>query len=96
MNCGEFGFDWSRGFGSVWGQFWPIAIDRPTRPYNIASTTVQQVKNTSLNNWSPVQPIVTSNIEIDSTREVGKHGNIKNVPRFILGSSGEFQKKLTL
>jgi hypothetical protein len=25
------------------GQFWPIAIDRPTRPYNIASTTVQQV-----------------------------------------------------
>jgi hypothetical protein len=24
-------------------QFWPIAIVRPTRPYNIASTTVQQV-----------------------------------------------------
>jgi hypothetical protein len=43
MNCVEFGFDRSRGFGSVRGQFWPIAIDRPTRPYNIASTTVQQV-----------------------------------------------------
>jgi hypothetical protein len=43
MNCVEFGFDRSRGFGSARGQFWPIAIDRPTRPYNIASTTVQQV-----------------------------------------------------
>jgi hypothetical protein len=43
MNSVEFGFDRSRGFGSGRGQFWPIAIDRPTRPYNIASTTVQQV-----------------------------------------------------
>jgi hypothetical protein len=43
MNCVEFGFDRSRGFGSARGQFWPIAFDRPTRPYNIASTTVQQV-----------------------------------------------------
>jgi hypothetical protein len=43
MNCVEFGFDRSRGFGSGRGQFWSIAIDRPTRPYNIASTTVQQV-----------------------------------------------------
>jgi hypothetical protein len=43
MNCAEFGFDRSRGFGSARGQFWPIAIDRPTRPDNIASTTVQQV-----------------------------------------------------
>jgi hypothetical protein len=43
MNCVEFGFDRSRGFGSGRGQFWPVAIDRPTRPYNIASTTVQQV-----------------------------------------------------
>jgi hypothetical protein len=43
MNCVEFGFDRSRGFGSGRGQFWLIAIDRPTRPYNIASTTVQQV-----------------------------------------------------
>jgi hypothetical protein len=43
MNCVEFGFDRSRGFGPARGQFWPIAIDRPTRPYNIASTTVQQV-----------------------------------------------------
>jgi hypothetical protein len=43
MNCVEFGFDRSRGFGSARGQFCPIAIDRPTRPYNIASTTVQQV-----------------------------------------------------
>jgi hypothetical protein len=43
MNCVEFGFGRSRGFGSARGQFWPIAIDRPTRPYNIASTTVQQV-----------------------------------------------------
>jgi hypothetical protein len=41
MNCVEFGFDRSRGFGSARGQFWPA--DRPTRPYNIASTTVQQV-----------------------------------------------------
>jgi hypothetical protein len=43
MNCVEFGFDRSRGFGIAWGQIWPIAIDRPTRPCNIASTTVQQV-----------------------------------------------------
>jgi hypothetical protein len=43
MNCVEFGFDRSKGFGSVRRQFWPIAIDRPTRPYNIASTTAQQV-----------------------------------------------------
>jgi hypothetical protein len=43
MNCVEFGFDRSRGFGSARGQFWPIAIDRPTSPYNIASTTLQQV-----------------------------------------------------
>jgi hypothetical protein len=27
MNCVEFGFDRSRGFGSARGQFWPIAID---------------------------------------------------------------------
>jgi hypothetical protein len=47
MNCVEFGFDRSRGFGSAGGQFWPIAIDRPTRLYNIASTTVQQVIYTS-------------------------------------------------
>jgi hypothetical protein len=25
------------------GHFWPIVTDRPTRPYNIASITVQQV-----------------------------------------------------
>jgi hypothetical protein len=43
MNCVEFGFNRPRGFGSVRGQFWRIAIDWPTRPYNIASTTVQQV-----------------------------------------------------
>jgi hypothetical protein len=43
MDCVEFGFDWSGGFGPVGGQFWPTAIDRPTRPRNIASTTVQQV-----------------------------------------------------
>jgi hypothetical protein len=43
MNCVEFGFDRSRGFGSVRDQFWPIAIDWPIRPYNIASPTVQQV-----------------------------------------------------
>ena len=49
MNCVEFGFDRSRGFGSGRGQFWPIAIDRPTRPYNIASTTVQQVINEKTN-----------------------------------------------
>jgi hypothetical protein len=48
MNCGEFGFDRSRGFGSARGQFWPIAIDRPTRPYNIAGTTVQQVIHFSI------------------------------------------------
>jgi hypothetical protein len=42
MNCVEFGFDRSRGFGSARGQFWPTAIDRPTRSYNIASTAVQQ------------------------------------------------------
>jgi hypothetical protein len=39
----EFGFGGSRGFVSARGQFWPIAIDRPTRPYNIASTALQQV-----------------------------------------------------
>jgi hypothetical protein len=43
MNCVEFGFGRSRGFESSRGQFWPIAVDRPTRPHNIASTTVQQV-----------------------------------------------------
>jgi hypothetical protein len=43
MNCFELGFDRSRGFGSARGQFWPIAIDRPTRPNNIASITVQQM-----------------------------------------------------
>jgi hypothetical protein len=43
MNYVEFGFDRSRGFGCASGQFWPIAIDRPTRPYNVANTTVQQV-----------------------------------------------------
>jgi hypothetical protein len=37
MNFVEFGLDRSRRFGSVRGKFWPIAIDRPTRPYNIAS-----------------------------------------------------------
>jgi hypothetical protein len=26
-DCVEFGFDQSRGFGCVGGQFWPIAID---------------------------------------------------------------------
>jgi hypothetical protein len=39
----SFGFDRSRGFGSARGQFWRIAIDRPTRPYNIARITVQHV-----------------------------------------------------
>jgi hypothetical protein len=34
MNCVEFGFDRSRGFGSARDQFRPI-IDRPTHPYNI-------------------------------------------------------------
>jgi hypothetical protein len=43
MTCVEYGFDQCRGFGSVRGQFWPIAIDRQTRRYNIASTTLQQV-----------------------------------------------------
>jgi hypothetical protein len=47
MNCVEFGVDRSRGFGSARGQFWPIAIDRPTRPYSIASTTVHQVMFTA-------------------------------------------------
>jgi hypothetical protein len=47
MNCVEFDFDRSRAFGSGRGQFWPIAIDRPTSPYNIASTSVQQVIVTS-------------------------------------------------
>jgi hypothetical protein len=43
MNCVEFGFDRSRSFGSARIHFWPIAIDRPTRIHNIASSTVQQV-----------------------------------------------------
>ena len=43
MNCVEFGFDRWRGFGPVGGPIWPIAIHLPTRPYNFASTTVQQV-----------------------------------------------------
>jgi hypothetical protein len=43
MNCVEFGFDWPRGFRSERGQFWPIAVDRLTHPYNVASTTVQQM-----------------------------------------------------
>jgi hypothetical protein len=43
MTCVEFGSDRLREFVSAWGQFWPIAIDKTTRPYSIASTTVQQV-----------------------------------------------------
>ena len=43
MNCAKFGLDRWRGFGSVGGPFLPIAIHLPTRPYNFASTTVQQV-----------------------------------------------------
>jgi hypothetical protein len=35
------------GLGSASGQFWPIAIDSPTRPKNIASTAVQQVMKRS-------------------------------------------------
>jgi hypothetical protein len=42
MNRVEFGFDRLRGYGSARGQFWPIAIDGPTRRYNIAGTTIQQ------------------------------------------------------
>jgi hypothetical protein len=38
-----------------------------------------------LNNFSPVQPILTSNIQIDSARQAETHGNIKNVSDFILG-----------
>ena len=63
MNCVEFGFDRSRGFGSARGQFWPIAIDRPTRPYNIASTTVQQV--TSFVPFIISQDIVATRSESD-------------------------------
>jgi thiamine biosynthesis lipoprotein ApbE len=66
MNCVEFGFDRSRGFGSARGQFWPVAIDRPTRPYNIASTTVQQVMNYRL---------VTSNDKHFSLEFGGKHSS---------------------
>jgi hypothetical protein len=40
MNCVEFGVDRSRGFGSVRGQYWPIAIDRPTCPNNVASVSM--------------------------------------------------------
>jgi hypothetical protein len=59
MNCVEFGFDRSRGFGSGRGQFWPIAIDRPTRPYNIASTTVQQVMHRMALGLAALSGIVT-------------------------------------
>jgi hypothetical protein len=48
MNFVEFGFIRSRGFGSVGDKCWPIAIHLPTRPHNIASTTVQQVIETGI------------------------------------------------
>ena len=78
MNCVEFGFDRWRGFGSVGGPFWPIAIHLPTRPYNFASTTVQQVikKLTSLNlvlrttKMTPVKPQI-SKFKAEKSCQVG-------------------------
>jgi hypothetical protein len=41
MNCVEFGFDRSSGFGFAKGQFWPVSIDRSTLPYRAASDLVK-------------------------------------------------------
>ena len=43
MNCGKFGFDRSRGFGSARGRFQRVAIGFRTRPYNCVDTTVLHV-----------------------------------------------------
>jgi hypothetical protein len=54
-------------------------------------------QNILLNNFSPVQPILTSNTPINSARRVEKHENIKNVPNFILGEQpGNFHQKYPL
>jgi hypothetical protein len=77
MNYVEFGFDRSRGFGSARGQFWPIAIDRSTRPYNIASTTVQQVTRQSKDyNKLVVKELNVASLTFtdDLTRATNAHG----------------------
>jgi hypothetical protein len=73
MNCVEFGFDRSRGFESARGQFWPIAIDRQTRPHNIASTTVLQViyRKVSSNFASSTVPCNYTNAGICERSNVG-------------------------
>ena len=54
-------------------------------------------QNIQLNNFSPVQPILTSNKPIDSARQAEIHGNIKHSPNFILGGNrGNFHKKYPL
>jgi hypothetical protein len=52
-----------------WGQFF-----EKTLPMGISS------QNTLLNNFSPVRPILTGNILIDSARLAETHGNIKIFP----------------
>jgi hypothetical protein len=76
MNCVEFGFDRSRGFGSARGQFWPIAVDRLTHPYNVASTTAQQMM-ISL-------PIAVSLTSMSSSRLRCKflHGPIQAIDKY--------------
>jgi hypothetical protein len=58
----EFIIDWSKGFGCVRGQFWRTAIVRPTRPYNIACTTVQHLSPT----LSKLLRVLTTDFELGS------------------------------
>jgi hypothetical protein len=54
-------------------------------------------QNTLLNNFSPVQPILTSNTPMDSARLADRNtsGKIKYVPHFILGEQPEnFNKNI--
>jgi hypothetical protein len=50
-----------------------------------------------LNNFSPVQPILTSNTLINSGQLTETLENIKNIPNFILGEQpGDFDKNTPL
>jgi hypothetical protein len=88
MNCVEFGFDLSRGFGSAKGQFWPIAIDRSTRPNNIASTTVQQVIQ-----WEPIP--MTCRVSMHVEQNLGcPHGT--NAKRCLVATVHKSQQLSTV
>jgi hypothetical protein len=51
-------------------------------------------QNTLLNNFPPVQPILTCIAPIDSAQVAETHGNIKIFPNFILGEQLEIYEKI--